>query len=1574
VAVELLDIDLLLRARLEGAAAFGEAESAIGGVTKAAVAAGVVLAAGLAVGFVKSVQNAGAFQRQMELVSTQAGYSQASVQKLSASVLELAGRVGVAPEELAKGLYHIASAGFPASQAMEMLTAAAKLSVVGMTDMDSASQAIVGVLAAWPKTIGGAAGAAAELNAIVGCVPLDTEVLTRRGWLRHDQVRAGDQALGFDPQSGLCAWSPVLNVVHHRARQVVELATGAGWSAQVTSHHRWWSDEASGFVETAQLRSGQRIRIAAPGLPGLSGEQHVAPVQLRDLGPQPVWCPTTGLGSWTMRQGGRISLTGNSGDMRMSQLTSAMSTGVLPAAETFGLSLRDVGAALATITDNVTPADEAATRLRMTFALLGAPSQVASKALRSIGLSAEQATGATAQRDASLKTFGITVNQLGADLRKPNGLLVAIQDLRDHMTSAGMNAQEQAAIIARAFGGGRTATGIMTLLEQFDRFKGKYASLALQSNDWANAWQRTQDTFNAQWADFTAGMDAASIQFGERFLPAATGVLRFLTSQFVPALQNTVIPALSALFMSVGGSIGSGISKLGTSVGSLQEAFTGRRTSSTTSTGKGGQVERTQDTSGTPSGAQSVFGAATALGASSGLAASISESFGPLVDRLAQVGKAFDVLFGNIQSGGFDVHALTGFFNNLGFSTSDATTLATDLFHAFDQGKRASSELWPEVKKLVAQLADLAQWMGDHVIPVLVWLIDHGDLVKAALIAVGVGFAAIKTGEAIAGILQFTSALRDATTAAGGASALSSLFGVGRGAQSFLFGEQAAADTLPGLGGGKPGAIKQVVTWVSDSAAALADFAAVTTKAGVEAVKTRAVWLGEQAKIAAGWVTTAAGATASFVATTVSSGVEAVKTKAVWLGEQAKIAAGWVTTAAGATASFVATTLSSGVEAAKNLGIWIGVQAKIAAGWVATQSAAAASYIATAAAANPNSNAAAIVWLASQAKIAAGWIATQATALVSFAATAVSAGISAALTELSWRAAQLMVGAGYLALQVKALASFAATAVSALISAAQTELSWRTAQLMAGAGWLGLQAKAIASGVATKLSAGVEAGETGLAWLGAQAKIGLGWVAAQVETIASFVAVAAASVVQTAIVIARFLLAQGAILAVRGATLLWAAAQAILDVALSANVISLVIIAVAALVAGIIWAYQNVGWFRAAVNLAFQLLKDFGSWIEGTLVPVLERIGGRIADLGRTIGEGLKNGFLAGINFLIDRLDDFIGAIDSLPGLSGVIPKIARLSDGGVIPAMPQLAGGGVLGGYAPGRDSVLALLSPGEGVLRPEAVRWLGEGAINSLNRQAKSGTLPAFADGGILSGAPGVLTAPIRAALDAAINTLPGAWLRDLGHGIEQDLFGHLGVSIIMPGVSGDVATWLSAALSATGAPGSWLSDLGLLVSKESGGNPSAVNSTPVGSEHATGLMQMLPSTYEAHRLPSLPDNILDPVSNAASAIEYILGRYGAPGNIPGLHGGDYQGYDTGGILAPGRSLAWNGTGRPEQVLSPGQGGKLEAVLDRLLVLLEKGSLGGEVHLHAEGPPATSQSDLAKTLAWELKGLVAG
>jgi len=112
---------------------------------------------------------------------------------------------------------------------------------------------------------------------------------------------------------------------------------------------------------------------------------------------------------------------------------------------------------------------------------------------------------------------------------------------------------------------------------------------------------------------------------------------------------------------------------------------------------------------------------------------------------------------------------------------------------------------------------------------------------------------------------------------------------------------------------------------------------------------------------------------------------------------------------------------------------------------------------------------------------------------------------------------------------------------------------------------------------------------------------------------------------------------------------------------------------------------------------------------------------------------------------------------------------------------------------------------------------------------------------------------------------------------------------------GKGGNATGWLTAALGLTGTSTSWLSGLQKLVGAESGGNPSAVNSATVMGQHATGLLQMLPSTFAANMLKG-HGNILNPVDNAAAAINYIKKRYGSVYNTPLFSGGSYKGYNGG------------------------------------------------------------------------------
>lgn len=165
-------------------------------------------------------------------------------------------------------------------------------------------------------------------------------------------------------------------------------------------------------------------------------------------------------------------------------------------------------------------------------------------------------------------------------------------------------------------------------------------------------------------------------------------------------------------------------------------------------------------------------------------------------------------------------------------------------------------------------------------------------------------------------------------------------------------------------------------------------------------------------------------------------------------------------------------------------------------------------------------------------------------------------------------------------------------------------------------------------------------------------------------------------------------------------------------------------------------------------------------------------------------------------------------------------------------------------------------------------------------------------------------------------SVTKLPAKALSALA-GLGSKLLSILGIG--GKGGAANVIGWLTSALAVTGKPLSWLDPMNILVGKESGGSPTAIDPILVDGEHATGLLQMLPSTFAAYELPGFSD-IFNPLDNAIASIRYISAEYGSPSNIPGLSGGTYVGYDQGGWLMPGYHMVANLTGKPEQVIPAG------------------------------------------------------
>ncbi|MGI5274876.1 NlpC/P60 family protein [Nonomuraea sp. CA-218870] len=171
---------------------------------------------------------------------------------------------------------------------------------------------------------------------------------------------------------------------------------------------------------------------------------------------------------------------------------------------------------------------------------------------------------------------------------------------------------------------------------------------------------------------------------------------------------------------------------------------------------------------------------------------------------------------------------------------------------------------------------------------------------------------------------------------------------------------------------------------------------------------------------------------------------------------------------------------------------------------------------------------------------------------------------------------------GGLGRAAQAAAGVARTAGAGIAAAARTAGS--VASKGATAAWTGIQTAATRAGAAAR-TAGTAIASAGRA--AATGAVGLGKVALGYTRIATQALVARARVLATAV-------AQRAVAA---ATLVWAAAQRVLNVALKANPIGLIITAIGLLVAGLIYAYQNSETFRNIVQGAFRAIATVAQWL-----------------------------------------------------------------------------------------------------------------------------------------------------------------------------------------------------------------------------------------------------------------------------------------------------------------------------------------------------------------------------------------
>lgn len=87
-------------------------------------------------------------------------------------------------------------------------------------------------------------------NTNFACVPFDTQALTKRGWVKYDDLRSTDKVMTYNGK--VMHWSPILDKVHYVEAPIVEMSVGK-WKVRTTPNHRWDTMRYTGRGHTKRV-------------------------------------------------------------------------------------------------------------------------------------------------------------------------------------------------------------------------------------------------------------------------------------------------------------------------------------------------------------------------------------------------------------------------------------------------------------------------------------------------------------------------------------------------------------------------------------------------------------------------------------------------------------------------------------------------------------------------------------------------------------------------------------------------------------------------------------------------------------------------------------------------------------------------------------------------------------------------------------------------------------------------------------------------------------------------------------------------------------------------------------------------------------------------------------------------------------------------------------------------------------------------------------------------------------------------------------------------------------------------
>lgn len=208
-----------------------------------------------------------------------------------------------------------------------------------------------------------------------------------------------------------------------------------------------------------------------------------------------------------------------------------------------------------------------------------------------------------------------------------------------------------------------------------------------------------------------------------------------------------------------------------------------------------------------------------------------------------------------------------------------------------------------------------------------------------------------------------------------------------------------------------------------------------------------------------------------------------------------------------------------------------------------------------------------------------------------------------------------------------------------------------------------------------------------------------------------------------------------------GASKVWAAGQWLLNAALTANPIGLLVVGIAALIAGLVLAWNKSETFRNVVTGVWEAVKGAAlavfSWFTDTLWPWFQDLPSNMLSALKGLADIITAPYRTAFNLIASLWNNTIGGLsftmpDWIPGIGGKgfdVPDIPMLANGGIVtrPTLALIGEGNSPEAVIPldgrhgfgGPQIVLNVYGP---VAGPGAGRWLAD-EIAKARRTGRGG-----------------------------------------------------------------------------------------------------------------------------------------------------------------------------------------------------------------------------------------------------------